>query len=249
MKKTTKANIRVNEIFTTFQGEGASMGKPVTFLRLAMCNLQCRWCDTWYTWNFGEGDGIEERFGSKTVKRKDEMHLMNVEDVAKKLLELGTKNLVISGGEPMIQQEALIELFYIMRETWSYFPHIEVETNGTLPLVNDFDAWINQINCSPKLESSGNSFNARFKPDVIRSYVATEKAFFKFVVTNELDIEEILAMTTIGVPKERIYLMPQGKTKAEQEAWQGRVAQIAQENGFHFSPRLHILLYDNKRAI
>lgn len=250
MKTPNTPILRVNEIFTTFQGEGVSIGRPVTFLRLAMCNLQCRWCDTWYTWNFGKGDGAEERFGSKTVKRENEVHHMYVEDVAKKLLELKTKNLVISGGEPMIQQEQLIALFDVIRDTWPYYPHIEVETNGTLPLINDFDAWINQINCSPKLASSGNALAARLKPSVLRAYKETDKAFFKFVITNEDDVAEVLDMReAIGIPHERIYLMPQGKTKAEQEAWQGRVAQIAQENGFNFSPRLHILLYDSQRAI
>lgn len=38
-------------VFHTIQGEGDSLGQPATFIRLHYCNLQCSWCDTWYTWH------------------------------------------------------------------------------------------------------------------------------------------------------------------------------------------------------
>lgn len=252
-----EAKLKVNEIFTTFQGEGASMGKPVTFLRLSVCNLHCRWCDTWYTWNFGKGDGIEERFGSKTVKMADELHEMTIKEVSDKLYELFTQNLVISGGEPMLQQKslhALIHYFRVSHDHDGLLNHIEIETNGTVPLIDiegqPFSDWLTQINCSPKLESSGNPLATRYKPNVLRQYLETGKTFFKFVVTCEEDLEEIAELVSeIEIPSDRVYLMPQGKTKAEQEQFQGAVAALAQQEGFNFSPRLHILVYDSKRGV
>ena len=44
--------LKLSEIFESIQGEGPTAGEPCVFLRLAMCNLHCRWCDTKYTWDW-----------------------------------------------------------------------------------------------------------------------------------------------------------------------------------------------------
>lgn len=53
-------NFRVSGdgVFYTLQGEGASMGRPATFLRLHHCNLDCSWCDAWYTWDQRSKEGM-----------------------------------------------------------------------------------------------------------------------------------------------------------------------------------------------
>ncbi len=253
--------LKVNEIFETIQGEGASIGRSVTFLRLSVCNLHCLWCDTYYTWNFGKGDGVEKRWGMPTVKMEKEIKEMEVEEVAKKLRALKPRRVVISGGEPMLQQKALAELIFSLRnldktvgiqEKWEF----EIETNGTVPFeINAFRGWslgkmIDQINCSPKLESSGNAKEIRRRPDVLAQYNHTGKAYFKFVVCHEKDLEEIQDLITVArIDKNRVYLMPQGKTKAEQEAFQLQVQEYAQQNGYNFSPRLHVLLWGSKRGV
>jgi 7-carboxy-7-deazaguanine synthase len=45
--------MKVAEIFRSLQGEGIHQGKPCLFIRLAGCNLHCRWCDTSYAQNGG----------------------------------------------------------------------------------------------------------------------------------------------------------------------------------------------------
>lgn len=240
--------LKVNEIFKTFQGEGPSIGLPVTFLRLAVCNLHCVWCDTWYTWNFGKGDGIEKRFGSPTVRFEDELHEQTTAEVAQKLIELKTKNLVISGGEPMLQQPALTGMFLQAKAKGWCFNHAEVETNGTVSLDPRFNRFIDQINCSPKLENSGNVKKVRYQPEVLKQLEATGKANFKFVVMLPDDLKEIdQIVEECGLTN--VILMTQGKTREEQESMQQKTATLAESRGWRFSPRLHILLYGNRRGV
>lgn len=114
----------VNEIFgPTVQGEGRSLGRRCAFLRLGGCNLSCSWCDTPYTWDWtGAGES-----GVAHDPRK-ELHRRPVEEVVAELLGFDTELIVISGGEPLGQQERLIPLVAALTARGK---EIEIETNGT----------------------------------------------------------------------------------------------------------------------
>src|SRR5256886_15781746 len=51
--------LRVTEIFHSIQGESTHAGRPCVFVRLAGCNLRCRWCDSEYTFTGGEKMSID----------------------------------------------------------------------------------------------------------------------------------------------------------------------------------------------
>lgn len=48
----------VNEIFSSIDGEGLRTGELATFIRLAGCNLRCRYCDTEYALENNSGTEI-----------------------------------------------------------------------------------------------------------------------------------------------------------------------------------------------
>jgi len=143
--------LAVSEIFgPTIQGEGKTAGKPVVFLRLAGCNLACVWCDTPYTWNW---IGTKFQHALK-FNPKEQVKTLQMSDVLHQILEIGSqvKALVISGGEPLLQQQQLIPLLEALKaQGW----WIEVETNGTIVPQSSFLALVDQVNCSPKLSNSG----------------------------------------------------------------------------------------------
>lgn len=238
--------LKVNEIFgPTIQGEGRTANKEVVFLRLSTCNLACVWCDTPYTWNW---EGTKFEHPNKYSKQK-EQHLMSIEQVYTKLNGIGSqvKSLVISGGEPFLQQKQLIPLLTQLKsEGW----WIEVETNGTIIPEEDSINLIDQVNCSPKLANSGpdNRASMRERPEALKALAVLPKTYFKFVVVADPDIPEILALVQKYEMKQ-VYLMPEGRTKEEQEARQNLVQQLAQANNFEFSPRLHVLKWGNQRAV
>jgi 7-carboxy-7-deazaguanine synthase len=239
--------ILVNEIYGPVpQGEGKSAGKPVMFLRLSGCNLACIWCDTPYTWNW---IGTKFEHPDK-YDQKVEAHRMLVEDVKKELTKEGhATNLCISGGEPLLQQKQLIPLLKQLRQdNW----WIEVETNGTIKPMPEFNDLINQYNCSPKLANAGNDNpqSKRWKFDALVPINVSGKASFKFVIQSDEDLSEMQLMMKIAdIRPKSIWLMPEGKTKEEQEMRQEQVEALAKKYGYNFSPRLHILAFGNKRAV
>lgn len=235
--------MRVNEIFPAVQGEGRNQGSPCVFLRLAVCNLHCHFCDTFYTWNFGKGDG-EMRHGLPTVKQANEVHEMNLAEIATRLTHFKRKHLVISGGEPMLQQDELMELL----STMAGWEIVEVETNGTIAPKEFMNRYVTQWNVSPKLASSGNVRAVAIRPDVLRAFQATGKATFKFVVQSREDALEVKQLAEeCGLTD--VWLMPEGASRERQMETLPMAVELAQEFGWHVTSRMHVMAYGTKRGV
>src|SRR5450432_4049110 len=136
---TRSASLKLSEIFESLQGEGVSTGSPTMFVRLAQCNLHCTWCDTKYTWDFDRYNYDEE------------VRELGAEDVARSVNASTTRRLVLTGGEPLLQQRALAAFF----EALAPDIVVEVETNGTIPPTPETLARVNHWNVSPKLRNAG----------------------------------------------------------------------------------------------
>lgn len=236
--------MKVNEIFgPTIQGEGKSSGKAVMFLRLATCNLHCIWCDTPYTWNW-EGTPFAHE---KKFEYAKEVHEMTDDEIVTELERLsnGVKNLVISGGEPLIQQKQLVSLLRILkdRDWW-----IEVETNGTVKPSSEIYELVDQFNCSPKLSNSGDERRLRVRSQALESLSQSSKVYFKFVIASQQDIEEVLEyVNTFNMS--RVYLMPLGQTPEELDQTRDQTRELCTRYGFEFSDRLHVIEFGGIRGV
>lgn len=232
--------LSVSEIFgPTIQGEGPSQGKPVVFLRLGLCNLDCRWCDTPYTWDWTGKNGI--KFDKTT-----ELEKLPISEIVSRLEALTDypARLVISGGEPLIQQKRLVELV----EVWAPRP-VEIETNGTMIPTAGLAGV--RLNCSPKLSNSGIEYERRIIPEALQTIAGLDSTL-KFVVEGPEDLEEIdeiLESHLPDFPPDRIYLMPEGIEKDQIDAKLAWVMDAASRRGFSVSPRLHVLAHGNRRGI
>lgn len=238
--------ILLNEIYGPVpQGEGKSSGKEMMFIRLAGCNLACIWCDTPYTWNWvGTNFAHPDKFD-----QKKETHRFEPAAAFDKVISLSptTKAIILSGGEPLLQQKNLIPLLQLLKNDGYW---IEVETNGTVEPSDEFIALVDQFNCSPKLSNSGidNPIEKREKFSSLSKIASLDKATFKFVVITDIDLEETLALISKYNMK-NVYLMPEGRTKEEQLARQDKVKEMCDLHGFNFSPRLHVLAHGDIRAV
>ncbi len=106
------ANLSVNEIFYSLQGEGARAGTANIFIRLSKCNLNCWFCDT----EFESGEPY------------------SLQKLAEEISQYPCKNIIWTGGEPTLQlTEEIVDYF----KQLGYYQSIE--TNGTKPVPGNLD--------------------------------------------------------------------------------------------------------------
>jgi 7-carboxy-7-deazaguanine synthase len=235
---TGDGDIFIAEMFgDTVQGENF-MGWPALFLRVQECSLNCTWCDSKEVWRFGNPYGIEEI-----------LRLWEDNGFVQKFKD--GQRLVLTGGSPLRQQMNLTKLIqeFVLRH--GFKPYIEVENESVLMPTEEFSKLIDCWNNSPKLESSGNSVRASYKPNVIRTLSSFQNSWFKFVVTDEEDWKEIESMYINPgfILKNQVVLMPEGQTREELSKTRDLTVNIAIEHGVRYSDRLHIVLWDKKVGV
>lgn len=109
---------RINEIFTSIQGEGVNTGMPCCFIRFAGCNLKCEYCDTDHN----------PKISLATPKAV----IRYIEGIAH--VPEHIRAVVLTGGEPLLQLDAKL-----MTELSKRFHYICIETNGTVPFLPGTD--------------------------------------------------------------------------------------------------------------
>ncbi len=242
----------VNEVYGPVrQGEGKSAGEWCAFLRLTNCNLRCVWCDSAYTWNW---TGTKFKHPDKYDK-KSETHQMISDDIISELEGIRQtaiikdgidfRRVVITGGEPMLQQKALIDLLQTLKHRGWF---VEIETNGTITPIPEFLMLIDQINCSPKLANCGDPPERRTIPDALIALSYSPKTNFKFVVGSHDDMEEINELVTMFDMRD-VRLMPMARTKQEIDTMRPLVIDWAALHGYTYSPRFHVEEHGDTRGV
>jgi len=231
----TRDLLPVSEIFLSVQGEGLHSGTPSVFLRTYFCNLTCTWCDTKYTW-----------LKQNESKAGMDYNFMTVGEALERIMSYGCRHLVLTGGEPLLHQEALAPLLSSLDRVDFY---IEVETNGTIAPSAEVIGSVGCFNVSPKTSNSLVDESVRVRGDALKALVESRKAWFKFVVCGTQDLDEIEAMIIKhSIPRDRVFLMPEGVDAATILSRSQWLVRACMKRGLRFSPRLHILLFGNVRG-
>lgn len=269
MSKFDPNKLLISEMFYSVQGEGPTTGIPAVFIRLTHCDLSCgvsrkkmnqlikddtiqpntrieidlpdaTWvCDSIPVWKQGKQWDFSEVIGYfKANKIYDDICLGNI-------------HIVWTGGEPTIKQHQ--ESINNFMEYWVDYnringpwtqlrPYMEIETNGRNYINNELFLVSSQINCSPKLSNSGMTEKQRIVPGSIKRIMQHPNYNFKFVVSNENDIEEAFVsyIYMFNIPIKNVLFMP-GMDKQEQyferTNW---ILEMAKKYKFRALSRLHI---------
>jgi 7-carboxy-7-deazaguanine synthase len=223
--------LKIAELFYSIQGEGALVGVPSVFIRTSGCNLRCSWCDTPYTsW---QPEGAE----------------LSLDQILQEVRAHPARHVVVTGGEPMIAPE-ILPLTGRLR---ALGVHITIETAGTVfqPVACDL------MSISPKLANStpqgpwaAQHERLRIQPHVLGELMGRYEYQLKFVIAQPEDMPEVRDLVgALGADRERVILMPEGIDRErlrERGIW---LAGICKEEGFRFSPRLHVDLWGNQRGV
>lgn len=240
-KRTVEGDYKINvaEFFSrTIQGEGVSTGYPAAFLRVKDCSLNCVWCDSTEVWRKGNPYTYEELY-----KLMEENEL--IEDLKK------GHHLVLTGGSPLRQQKQLAQFLALFQIRYNFVPFIEVENECMFAPAPEFAQFISQWNNSPKLENSGMKKKLRYKPEVLKETGQLHNAWFKFVIADMKDWEEVEEdfIKPGLIMREQIIVMPCGSNQEELAKTREFVADLAVQQNVIYSDRAHITIWDKKTGV
>ncbi|RLC50880.1 MAG: 7-carboxy-7-deazaguanine synthase QueE [Candidatus Cloacimonadota bacterium] len=153
--------MKLIEIFCSIQGESTYSGLPCIFIRLAGCNLRCRYCDTKYSYESKFEISVDEIISE--IKKYDPVKLVE-----------------ITGGEPLLQ-EKVYNLFEKL-ENEGFF--ILLETNGSISLQNVPEKIVKIVDVKTAGSESSDSFLLENL-----NFIDADKDEIKFVLCNKADYE------------------------------------------------------------
>lgn len=163
-------------------------------------------------------------------------------------------DLVITGGESLLKnnQNNVMSLFLFDCDYFSSFDSLTFETNCTQLLSDEFKNFLSKLNidiifsCSPKLRCSGVDHTKAIRPEILEDYSKIKSSrYLKFVVSSESDLPEVKSVINEYTIKVPVYLMPEGGTADRYNTNMKVVSDMCLDNGYIFSPRLHVTLYGN----
>lgn len=250
--------LNVSERFMSIQAEGNTVGCPAYFIRLQGCNLMCGgpggslvkegkatwWCDSETIWKRGNPTSFEE---------------IEKDWIEQKLLEpilAGIVHIIWTGGEPTIprHQKAIMEFCDKLSEKYKdrNFSYHEIETNGTIKVSDIFyQTYIDQINCSAKLQNSGMVESMRINPEAIEQVKKHPEGYFKFVISTEDDVKEIeeTYIKKFDIDPRMVIIMPGVDNRAQLAERTAFLFEMTKKYGYRGITRQHILAYDKLTGV
>ncbi len=222
-------DLNATEVFTykpflTLQGEGINAGLPTTLIRFGKCNLRCNFCDASYNWNAN--------------------FVMTIKD----LLPFIQKNILFTGGEPLIsnyRQQFMYSTIIHFENMTNLKGIYEIETNGTNYIQEYLAEVLTSINISPKesryqLQNYKPSYKLLEQLDII-----SNKYIVKFVFDNTEENKQFILnlIDRYKIDTNKVFIMPKGETIEEILQVFEPAIDFAMQNNFRFTPRQHIMLF------
>lgn len=284
-------DVKYTEMFYSIQGEALNTGKLCTWLRLYLCSLQCRGFgqvepgnpETWepqYLINVKDITELEkiptpttgcDSAYSWSAQFKHLVQTKTTRELATDIRNLTVQGSfnnkighVFTGGEPLMQQQAIAEIINFWIDDEDYPAWVGFETNVTQKIKPELRAAIKRLqdkecfvyfSMSPKLlHVAGEEPKKAIHVDLMVDYFnLCPRSYLKFVLNEDqrawdqaMQIEESVVCTAgIDFGDIEVWVMPVGGVIGQQlDPAVGRIADKAiQEYEWNVSPRVHVLVW------
>ena len=159
----------ISEIFGSIEGEGTRTGELTTFIRFYGCNLRCSWCDSSYSYT------------------NNDYTKMTLQEIITKVKEIGYRNITITGGEPLIQQDIQILINTLCSDKY----YVNIETNGSVDISTFRFVGYNNLFFTMDYKCPSSNMNSHM---LLQNYKALNKNdVVKFVVADTQDLDKAYA--------------------------------------------------------
>lgn len=169
-------------MFYSLQGEGAHIGRPTFFIRTAVCNLRCSWCDTKYSWERGTE--------------------MAVEAILQEVGRQRARNVCLTGGEPLLWPDAPELVDALVARGY----RVVVETSGSVSVADVARNGGVCVSMDIKCPSSG----MEDKMELRNLPLLRPQDQLKFVIADRRDYEYAKGILEERRPACEVVLQPEG---------------------------------------
>jgi organic radical activating enzyme len=209
----TKLNARLIEVFSAIQGEGLNVGTRQLFIRFALCDLRCTFCDSSHTWSVPPQCRIEQTPG----QRDFEMY-SNPVSGSQLLQWLERQNqpglhdsISLTGGEPLLQAPFLLEFLPHLRQVMGL--PIYLETGGHRPeQLQMILPFLDSVGMDIKLKSVSGEERWLSHAEFLRlCHDAQLEVFVKIIIdqqTDTVELEQSAQLVADISPKIPVFLQP-----------------------------------------
>ena len=167
--------MRICEIFKSISGESLYAGYVTTFIRAYGCNINCSYCDSSYSC---AGSDYKE---------------MSIDEIISEVEKLECKRIVFTGGEPLIQKDALDLVKALLN--LNYF--VEIETNGAVDISDIIGLHSDKCIVTMDWKCPSSNMNSRMISQNLAMLRGCD--VLKFVVGSEQDLDEMKSISKLTI--------------------------------------------------
>lgn len=221
--KTTEVHTaRLIEVFSAIQGEGLNVGTRQIFIRFALCDLRCNFCDSAHTWSVPPTCRVERSPGLRDFEVHSNPVSLNVllEWIERQNLPGLHDSISLTGGEPLLHAPFLKEFLPQVRHATGL--PIYLETGGHRPdQLATILPYLDTVGMDWKLPSvSGESRFSEHAEFLQRCYQASVEVFVKIIISSQTDptqLESASRLVAAVSPEIPVFLQPVTPLEAPQQ--------------------------------